>query len=137
MLAALKLWAEVEEFFEICASSPGVMPSVIQMEALKKLRLVQLISRGKVGIFGVVFFFFLVFQCPHIFACFVFAYFHVHVFSYSCISMFTHFDVCVFSCFHVFMFSCSCIFMFACFHIHVVSCLAPCLWCNTDDHAPD
>ena len=61
MLAALKLWAEAEEFFEICASSPGVMPSAIQMEALKKLRLVQVILRGRVGIFDVVFFFFLIF----------------------------------------------------------------------------
>ena len=65
MLAALKLWAEAEEFFEIWASSPGVVPSAIQMEVLKKLRLVQLISRGKVGIFvGVVFFFSLfLFSC--------------------------------------------------------------------------
>jgi COP9 signalosome complex subunit 3 len=48
-LAALKLWAEAEEFFEICVSSPGQAPAAIQMEALKKLVLVQLISRGTVS----------------------------------------------------------------------------------------
>ena len=47
-LAALKRWNQAEEFFEICASSPGHMPAAIQLEALKKLLLVQLISRGKV-----------------------------------------------------------------------------------------
>jgi len=46
-LAALKCWAEAEEFFEIVASAPGQVPSAIQLEALKKLALVQLISRGK------------------------------------------------------------------------------------------
>ncbi|KAF8219143.1 hypothetical protein L208DRAFT_1418768 [Tricholoma matsutake] len=46
-LAALKRWSEAEEFFEICASSPGIVPSAIQLEALKKLRLVQLIASGK------------------------------------------------------------------------------------------
>ena len=71
------------------------MPSAIQMEALKKLRLVQLISRGKVGIFGVVFFFFLVSRCLHIlmFACFRVCYFRVRVFSCS--------PVFIFACFHV------------------------------------
>ena len=48
MLAALKRWKEAEEFFEICATSPGNYPAALQMEALKKLRLVQLISTGKV-----------------------------------------------------------------------------------------
>jgi hypothetical protein len=47
-LAALKRWPEAEEFFEICVSSPGQSPAAIQMEALKKLVLVQLISRGNV-----------------------------------------------------------------------------------------
>jgi len=47
-LAALKNWQGAEELFEICASSPGSTPSAIQMEALKKLVLVQLIYRGKV-----------------------------------------------------------------------------------------
>jgi COP9 signalosome complex subunit 3 len=47
-LAALKRWSEAEEFFEICVSSPGQVPAAIQMEALKKLVIVQLISRGKV-----------------------------------------------------------------------------------------
>jgi COP9 signalosome complex subunit 3 len=47
-LAALKRWKEAEEFFEICVTSPGNYPAALQMEALKKLRLVQLISTGKV-----------------------------------------------------------------------------------------
>lgn len=45
--AALKNWPAAEELFEICASSPGSVASAIQMEALKKLALVQLIYRGK------------------------------------------------------------------------------------------
>ncbi|KIM38050.1 hypothetical protein M413DRAFT_448084 [Hebeloma cylindrosporum] len=48
-LAALKRWKEAEEFFEICVTSPGNYPAALQMEALKKLRLVQLISTGKVS----------------------------------------------------------------------------------------
>ena len=48
-LAALKRWKEAEEYFEICATSPGLVPAGLQMEALKKLRLVQLISTGKVS----------------------------------------------------------------------------------------
>lgn len=47
-LAALKAWKEAEEFFEICVTSPGTYPAALQLEALKKLRLVQLISTGKV-----------------------------------------------------------------------------------------
>ncbi|KAF7770561.1 hypothetical protein Agabi119p4_6535 [Agaricus bisporus var. burnettii] len=46
-LAALKQWSNAEEFFEICVTSPGLTPSAIQFEALKKMRLVQLISKGK------------------------------------------------------------------------------------------
>jgi len=46
-LAALRLWDEAEDFFEICIGSPAVVPSAVQLEALKKLKLVQLISRGK------------------------------------------------------------------------------------------
>ncbi|KAJ8583470.1 hypothetical protein M405DRAFT_937200 [Rhizopogon salebrosus TDB-379] len=46
-LAAQKKWSGAEELFEICASSPGSAASAIQMEALKKLVLVQLIHRGK------------------------------------------------------------------------------------------
>jgi COP9 signalosome complex subunit 3 len=46
-LAALKRWAEAEEYFEICVTSPGTYPAALQLEALKKLRLVQLISGGK------------------------------------------------------------------------------------------
>lgn len=37
-----------EEFFEICVGSPAQTPSAIQWDALKKLVLVQCISRGKV-----------------------------------------------------------------------------------------
>ena len=48
-MAMLKKWSEAEEFFEITATAPGSVPAAIQMEALKKLRLVQLISKGKVG----------------------------------------------------------------------------------------
>ncbi|KAF8885334.1 hypothetical protein BD779DRAFT_1533952 [Infundibulicybe gibba] len=48
-LAALQRWAQAEEYFEICITGPGTVPSAIQLEALKKLRLVQLISRGKTG----------------------------------------------------------------------------------------
>ncbi|KAJ2915842.1 hypothetical protein MD484_g4566, partial [Candolleomyces efflorescens] len=48
ILAMLKKWSEAEEFFEITATAPGSVPAAIQMEALKKLRLVQLISKGKV-----------------------------------------------------------------------------------------
>ncbi|KAF8327087.1 hypothetical protein F5887DRAFT_899097 [Amanita rubescens] len=46
-LAALRRWDEAEDFFEICIGSPAVVPSAIQLEALKKLKLVQLIARGK------------------------------------------------------------------------------------------
>ncbi|RDB18413.1 COP9 signalosome complex subunit 3 [Hypsizygus marmoreus] len=45
--AALKRWAEAEEFFEICVSSPGAVAAALQLEALKKLKLVQLIATGK------------------------------------------------------------------------------------------
>jgi len=48
VLAALKKWKEAEEYFEICVTSPGSYPAALQMEALKKLKLVQLISSGKV-----------------------------------------------------------------------------------------
>jgi hypothetical protein len=48
ILAMLKRWSEAEEFFEITATAPGSVPAALQMEALKKLRLVQLISKGKV-----------------------------------------------------------------------------------------
>ncbi|TDL24548.1 hypothetical protein BD410DRAFT_896745 [Rickenella mellea] len=46
-LAALKRWADAEEFFEICVSAPAQAPAAVQMEALKKLTLVQLILYGK------------------------------------------------------------------------------------------
>ncbi|KAF7302354.1 PCI domain-containing protein [Mycena chlorophos] len=46
-LAMLKRWPEAEEFFEICVTAPGAVPAALQLEALKKLRLVQLISRGE------------------------------------------------------------------------------------------
>lgn len=48
-LAALKRWKDAEEYFEICVTSPGSAPAALQMEALKKLRLVQLISTGQVS----------------------------------------------------------------------------------------
>ena len=48
--AALKQWEEAEEFFEICVSSPAQVPAAIQLEAYKKLTLVQLISRGTVSV---------------------------------------------------------------------------------------
>jgi COP9 signalosome complex subunit 3 len=47
-LAALKRWSEAEEFFELVVSAPGQVSSAIQLEALKKLVLVQLIANGKV-----------------------------------------------------------------------------------------
>ena len=47
-LAALGRWDEAEDFFEICIASPAVVPSAVQLEALKKLKLIQLISKGKV-----------------------------------------------------------------------------------------
>jgi COP9 signalosome complex subunit 3 len=49
-LAALKHWAEAEEFFELVVSAPGQVPSALQLEALKKLVLVQLIAKGKVSV---------------------------------------------------------------------------------------
>ncbi|KAJ7583667.1 hypothetical protein C8J56DRAFT_831019 [Mycena floridula] len=48
-LTALKRWSEAEDFFEICVTSPGNVPAALQMEALKKLRLVQLISKGQIS----------------------------------------------------------------------------------------
>ncbi|KAF5383247.1 hypothetical protein D9615_004842 [Tricholomella constricta] len=48
-LAALKSWRAAEEFFEIAVSAPGVVPAALQLEALKKLRIVQLIAGGKVN----------------------------------------------------------------------------------------
>lgn len=50
-LGGLKKWREAEEFFEICASAPGQAAAAIQLEALKKLTLVQLILYGKVWLF--------------------------------------------------------------------------------------
>ncbi|KAF5324373.1 hypothetical protein D9619_011351 [Psilocybe cf. subviscida] len=47
-LAALGRWKAAEEFFEICVTSPGTFPAALQMEALKKMRLVQLIATGEV-----------------------------------------------------------------------------------------
>ncbi|KAJ3551166.1 hypothetical protein NM688_g4871 [Phlebia brevispora] len=44
---ALKRWQEAEEFFEICVTAPAQTPASIQLEALKKLTLVQLILYGK------------------------------------------------------------------------------------------
>ncbi|KAG6845052.1 hypothetical protein H0H87_001389 [Tephrocybe sp. NHM501043] len=49
--AALKHWADAEDFLEIALSTPGSIPAALQLEALKKLRLIQLIARGKVSSF--------------------------------------------------------------------------------------
>lgn len=46
--AALGRWADAIEYFEICACAPGVVAAHIQLEALKKMAIVQLISEGKV-----------------------------------------------------------------------------------------
>ncbi|KAH9912361.1 uncharacterized protein BXZ73DRAFT_93201 [Epithele typhae] len=46
-LGALKRWREAEEFFEICVSAPAQVPAAIQLEAFKKLALVQLIQYGE------------------------------------------------------------------------------------------
>ena len=46
-LGVLKRWAAAEEFFEIVVGSPAHVPAAIQLEALKKLVLVQLILYGK------------------------------------------------------------------------------------------
>ncbi|KAL7278794.1 hypothetical protein ACG7TL_007803 [Trametes sanguinea] len=46
-LGALKRWREAEEFFEICVSAPAQVPAAIQLEAYKKLALVQLIQNGE------------------------------------------------------------------------------------------
>ena len=48
MFGALKRWREAEEFFEIVVTAPGHVAAAIQLEALKKLTLVQLILYGKV-----------------------------------------------------------------------------------------
>ncbi|KAI0758755.1 hypothetical protein C8Q74DRAFT_1299769 [Fomes fomentarius] len=47
-LGALKQWRKAEEFFEICVSAPAQVPAAIQLEAYKKLVLVQLIQYGGV-----------------------------------------------------------------------------------------
>lgn len=48
VFGALKRWKEAEEFFEIVVTAPGQAAAAIQLEALKKLTLVQLILYGKV-----------------------------------------------------------------------------------------
>lgn len=45
--AALKQWEEAEDFFEIVVGAPALVPSAVQLEAGKKLILVQLIKDGK------------------------------------------------------------------------------------------
>ncbi|KAG8989424.1 hypothetical protein FRB95_003150 [Tulasnella sp. JGI-2019a] len=47
ILTVLKRYEEAEEFFENAASVPGIAVSAVQLEALKKLSLVQLILYGK------------------------------------------------------------------------------------------
>jgi len=46
----MKRWEAAEDFFEIVVTAPGTYPAALQLEALKKLRLVQLISKGKVDL---------------------------------------------------------------------------------------
>ena len=48
VFAALRRWTEAEDCFDIVVGNPAHMPSAIQLEALKKLSLVQLILYGKV-----------------------------------------------------------------------------------------
>ena len=48
VFGALKRWKEAEEFFEIVVTSLAQTTAAIQLEALKKLTLVQLILYGKV-----------------------------------------------------------------------------------------
>ncbi|TFK47638.1 hypothetical protein OE88DRAFT_782487 [Heliocybe sulcata] len=45
--AALQQWEQAEEFFEIVVGAPAQVPSAVQLEAGKKLILVQLIKDGK------------------------------------------------------------------------------------------
>jgi COP9 signalosome complex subunit 3 len=45
-VGALRRWDEAEDFFEICIGSPAQL--YVRLEALKKLKLVQLIAREKV-----------------------------------------------------------------------------------------
>jgi COP9 signalosome complex subunit 3 len=47
-LAALKRFADAEEAFTVCVGSPAQVPAALQMDAYKKLVLVQLILHGKV-----------------------------------------------------------------------------------------
>lgn len=49
ILTALERWSEAEEYFEAVVLHPGSAVSALQLEALKKLRLVQLIGRGEVS----------------------------------------------------------------------------------------
>jgi COP9 signalosome complex subunit 3 len=46
----LRLWQEADSYLEMCATAPthGVALSALQLEAAKKLILVQLIAYGKV-----------------------------------------------------------------------------------------
>ncbi|KAG6913805.1 hypothetical protein DXG01_004196 [Tephrocybe rancida] len=45
--AELKFCGQAAEFSEIALNTPGSVPAALQLEALKKLRIVQLISSGK------------------------------------------------------------------------------------------
>lgn len=52
IFGALKQWKEAEDFFESIICAPGNGPgavSAVQVEAAKKLILIQLISKGKVN----------------------------------------------------------------------------------------
>ncbi|KAG2003486.1 hypothetical protein CC2G_004086 [Coprinopsis cinerea AmutBmut pab1-1] len=49
IFAMLKRWKEAEEFFQIVVTAPSTYPSSLQMEALKKMSIGQLIWKGKVS----------------------------------------------------------------------------------------
>jgi COP9 signalosome complex subunit 3 len=55
--AALKRFREAEDFFEIVVSSPAAhTPSALQLDALNKLSLIQLMTYGKVGYLSPIFY---------------------------------------------------------------------------------
>ena len=51
LLSMLRLWQEADSYLEMCATAPtqGMTLSALQLEAAKKLILVQLIAYGKVS----------------------------------------------------------------------------------------
>jgi COP9 signalosome complex subunit 3 len=53
LLCMLRLWHEADSYLEMCATAPthGAILSALQLEAAKKLTLVQLVAYGKVSNF--------------------------------------------------------------------------------------